>query len=359
MKKLNIYLNIELIRMIFFVLSGLLLLFLFFDFIAQLNEVGKEGYRLSDVIIYLILRIPTRIYELMPIAVLIGTIFALSLLNNQSEIVIIRTAGVALSQMMAWIAQTGVLCAMLVFLLGEYIVPLSAKLAEQWKLQSTKSVAVDRFNSGIWIKDKQAIINVQAMLPDMTLQGVRIYRFDHAKRLMEICDVEKGIYGGNNRWELINNKETHFLPNYAGIQLKSTPKRIWQTDISPEILSVLLVTPDQMSIFTLYHYIIHLKKNNQKLNQYEIAFWSKLFYPFISIAMMIIALPFSFTHRRSGHGGVKIFIGIMIGLGFHFFSKFTSYMAQLYNWAAIFAVLLPLLLFLSMSIYLILRQEKR
>lgn len=359
MKKLALYLNVQLIRMIFFVLLGLLAIYLFFDFMGQVNTIGQYGYQLIDAVYYLILRIPSRIYEQMPIAVLMGTIFTLSLLNSQSEITVMRTAGISLLQIMWWMSWAGVICALLTFLLGEYIVPESEKQAEQLQLTAKKSMIVGQFESGLWVKDQQTIVNIRSMLPDMTLQGVRIYTFSPSLLLTEIREAQQAIYERKNHWVLTNVIQTTFLPEEKGIKVMTPSQVIWETNISPETLAVLLISPDKMSILSLYHYIAYLKANKQKTNQYEIALWNKLLYPFTSLAMMVIALPFSFQYGRRGNVGVKMFIGVILGLGFYFISKLTAYFGQLYLWPTLLTAFLPLIIFLSMSIYLLKRQEKR
>jgi lipopolysaccharide export system permease protein len=345
--------------MISLALLGLLALYLFFDFIGQLNDLGKGNYRLTDALIYMALQIPSRAYELMPIAVLIGTIFALSLLNVQSEITVIRTAGVSLKKLIGWLAYTGVLCAIITFVMGEYVVPYSERQAEQFKLQATKSMVVGQFSSGVWVKDKQSFINIKKMLPDLTLQSIRIYTFDQKLHLTEIREAQQGLYQGGNNWLLEQNIQTVFLPNHKGVEVQTLPSFIWKTPISPQMLAVLLVSPDKMSAVALYKYIQHLQENRQKTLSYEIAFWNKLFYPLICVAMIIIALPFSFGQQRSMNIGVKLFIGIIIGLGFYFFSKVIAYLGQLYGWYPLFVVILPLSIFLGISGYLLWRQEKR
>lgn len=359
MKILGRYLNANLMRMIFLALLGLLALYLFFDFIGQLNDLGKGHYQLTDAVIYVTLQIPSRAYELMPIAVLIGSIFALSLLNGQSEITVIRTAGISLKKLIGWLVYTGLVCALITLIMGEYVVPYSERQAEQFKLQATKSMVVGQFSSGVWVKDKQSFINIKKMLPDLTLQNIRIYTFDQALHLTEIREARQGLYQKDNIWLLEHSMQTVFLPNHAGVQVQTVPSFLWKTPISPQMLAVLLVSPDKMSAVALYKYIGHLKENKQKTSLYEIAFWNKLFYPFICVAMIIIALPFSFGQQRSMNIGFKLFIGIIIGLGFYFFSKVSAYLGQLCEWPPLFAVLLPLMVFLGMSLYLLWRQEKR
>jgi lipopolysaccharide export system permease protein len=359
MKTLGRYLNKDLIRMVSLALLGLLALYLFFDFIGQLNDLGKGNYQLTDALIYVTLQIPSRAYELMPIAVLMGTIFTLSLLSVHSEITVIRTAGISLKKLSSWLAYTGILCAIITFVVGEYVVPYSERQAEQFKLQATKSMVVGQFSSGVWVKDKQSFINIKKMLPDLTLQSIRIYTFDQKLRLTEIREAQQGVYQHDNNWLLEQSVQTIFLPDHLGVEVKTLPSFIWKTPISPQMLSVLLVSPDKMSAIALYKYTKHLKDNKQKTLSYEIAFWNKLFYPFVCIAMIIIALPFSLGQQRSMNIGFKLFIGIIIGLSFYFFSKVMAYVGQLYAWHPLFVVFLPLFIFLGTSLYLLKRQERR
>ena len=94
------------------------------------------------------------------------------------------------------------------------------------------------------------------------------------------------------------------------------PEYSLRSELTPQILSVLLVSPDRMSMFNLFRYIQHLTENHQDTQRYQIAFWRKILYPFAVFVMLVLSLPFAYLHTRAGVVGVKVFGGIMIGMSF-------------------------------------------
>jgi lipopolysaccharide export system permease protein len=359
MSRLNRYVNAQLLRFIFFALIGLLALYSFFDFVGEVKSLGRGGYQLSDALLYVLLLVPGRAYELLPVAVLMGAIFSFSLLNSQSELTVIRASGISLQRLVAWVMLAGAICAALTFILGEYIAPLSERKARQQRLLATDSMVVSQFRSGVWVKDGASFINIAEMMPDLTLHKIRIFTFSSDMKLVETREAQTGKFIGQGQWQLDNGHVTQFLPNNTGVKVIPAPQYRWTTSVSPSMLVVLLVSADQMSATALYQYIDHLRENKQKTSTYEIAFWNKLFYPLICLSMIIVALPFSMGQRRSSNIGVKLFIGIMIGLGFYFFSKVMGHLGQLYEMPPVLVVIIPPLLFLGASGYLLWRQERR
>ena len=74
----------------------------------------------------------------------------------------------------------------------------------------------------------------------------------------------------------------------------------WHSVLTPSILSVPLVPPEKMSLWTLYSYVQHLRENKQESTRYEIALWNKIIYPFAVLVMMVLALPFAYMNVREG-----------------------------------------------------------
>src|SRR5207245_7833302 len=113
------------------------------------------------------------------------------------------------------------------------------------------------------------------------------------------------------------------------------------------ILAVLFIAPERMSAWNLYQYSRHLAENRQKTERYEIAMWKKLFYPLASLVMMALALPFAYVHVRAGGVGVKVFSGIMLGIGFHMLNSLFSHLGLLQNWQPFVSAALPSAVFLG------------
>ncbi|MEN9658137.1 MAG: export transporter permease LptG [Pseudomonadota bacterium] len=359
MSQLSRYLMRELSLFILFALIGLLGLYTFFDLIAELGDLGVGGYGLKDALIYVALRTPANAYELLPIAVLIGGIFGLSHLSGSSELTVMRASGVSLRRLLLWLCLIGTFYATLTLLLGEYISPAGNRMANQHRLAATQSMLVGDFRSGVWIKDGKQIVNIAEMLPDLTVVHARIYEFGQTLTLEKIIEGHNGRFQSKDNWTLQKATVTQFLPEHAGVLLSKPGTFNWQTSISPAMLAVLLVEPAQMSATSLMSYIEHLKRNKQKTSRYELALWGKLFYPLACLSMVLIALPFAQSQRRSSNVGVRIFIGIACGLVFHFLNQIVVYLGDLYSWPPPIVVSIPTLLFLSAAAFMLWRQERR
>lgn len=357
MKVLHRYLAHEVLGGTLLVLSGLLMLFAFFDLIKELGDLGKGHYDLARVLGFVLLSVPGHVYELLPIAALIGTLFALSQLVAHSEFTVMRASGMSVAQVVQSLVKTGTVIVLLTFLFGELIAPASEKMAQQLKLKATSSLVAQEFRSGLWVKDANSFVNVREMLPDTTLRGIKIYEFDRNAQLRSISYADKGVFQADNRWQLKNVSQTLFDGNVA--HTDTLPEAEWRSEINPDLLSVLLVVPEQMSAWNLFSYIQHLEENQQSTSRYEIAMWGKLFYPLACWVMMLLALPFALFHSRAGGVSAKIFAGIMLGLGFHLLNQIFAHLGVLKSWPPLFSAAFPTLAFLGVAVSLMWWKERR
>jgi lipopolysaccharide export system permease protein len=225
------------------------------------------------------------------------------------------------------------------------------------RLKATRSIVAREFRSGFWVKDDRSFVNIQDVTPDTELLNLRIYEFDAAYRLTAISRAEKGTYAGPNRWQLSNVELTRFKGDEA--QLERLPIATWSSVLTPDILSVLKIVPERMSVLNLRSYIEHLRENRQKATRYEIAFFSKLLYPVAAVLLMVLAIPFALASVRAGGVGAKIVMGILIGLGFHFAGRLISHIGLLNDWPAIISAGLPVLVVAVVAAFALRRAEMR
>ena len=331
-----------------FVLLALLVMFAFFDVMQELGSLGRNNYGLGQAAVVVLLSIPGHLYEILPVAALIGTLFALSRLVGNSEYAVMRVSGLSNWRVAGYFSVIGVLLSLLVLVLGEYVAPWSEQAAQRYKLAATRSVVAQQFRSGLWVKDGSTFINVREVMPDNTLRGIEIYGFDADGRLGWIRAAQQARWSGNQTWDLQQVMETRFGTD--GIRATRSARQNWQSVLSPDILSVLLVAPEKMSARTLWRYVAHLKENNQKASRYELALWSKFISPFVIPIMMLIAMPFALQGPRAGGTSGKIFIGILAGLGFHLLSRLFGHLGLLNDWPAVMVSILPLLIFLAIAL---------
>ncbi|MDP2266280.1 MAG: LPS export ABC transporter permease LptG [Thiobacillus sp.] len=331
-----------------FVLLALMVLFAFFDVLQELGSLGRNNYGLGQVVVVVLLSIPGHLYEILPVAALIGTLFALSRLVGNSEYAVMRVSGLSNWRVAGIFTVIGIVLSMLVLVLGEYVAPWSEQAAQRYKLSATRSVVAQQFRSGLWVKDGNSFINVREVMPDNTLRGVEIYGFNAEGRLDWIRAADQARWQNDQSWELQQVVETRF--DADGIRADRRERQNWQSVLTPDILSVLLVAPEKMSARTLWRYVAHLKENGQKATRYEFALWSKFISPFVIPIMMLIAMPFAIQGPRTGGTSSKIFIGILVGLGFHLLSRLFGHLGLLNDWPVMLVSGLPLLIFLAVAL---------
>ncbi|MBA2350342.1 MAG: LPS export ABC transporter permease LptG [Burkholderiales bacterium] len=351
------YLSKEILLSTLFVFIALLLLFAFFDLINELDNLGQNNYRLGSALAYVALSVPGRVYELFPIAALIGTLFALAQLVQHSEYTVIRVSGMSIARMAFILIQLGLLFAALTFIFGEFIAPAADRAAQYVRLRATSSVIAQEFRSGLWVKDDTSFVNVARILPDATLLDIKIYEFDPKYRLRTISTAKQGDYQKDNLWRLQDVVQTHFEPQQVSVN--SIALADWRSVLTPGILNVLLVVPEKMSTSNLYRYVEHLRENKQRTSRYEIALWTKISYPFAVLVMMVLALPFAHHQSRAGGIGAKIFAGIMLGLAFHLLNRLFGHLGLLNAWPPILTATAPTLLFLAAAVGMMWRIERR
>jgi lipopolysaccharide export system permease protein len=339
------------------VLAALLALFAFFDLIRELDDLGRGNYRLTVMLAYVALSIPSHTYVILPAAALIGTLFALARMAEQSELTVMRASGLSLTQLALHVVGAGLVVGLVTLLTGEFVTPYTEEAAKSVRLKATRSIVAREFRSGFWVKDDRSFVNIQDVTPETGLLNLRIYEFDKAHRLASISRAESGTYAGNNRWTLTNVELTRFQGESA--VLERLPSLQWNSVLTPDILSVLKIVPERMSALNLRAYIEHLRDNRQKTTRYEIALWNKLLYPLAAIVMMVLAIPFALAAVRSGGVGGKIVLGILLGLAFHFAGRLFSHVGVLNDWPPLISAGLPTAIFVVVAAGGLARAERR
>jgi lipopolysaccharide export system permease protein len=354
-----------------FILFAVLALFVFFDMLSELENV-RGRYTSLIAFLHVMLQAPTRVYEVLPIAMLISAIYVLSQLASQSEFTIFRVAGLNTRQALFSLFKLAVPLALVTFVFGEFIGPATEQYAQKVKLEALGATVSAGFRSGVWVKDRDResnggeitrFVNVAALNPDQSIGNVTIYEFDPTYRLSVIRVAKSGRYQGNQLWKLSDVTETRFdevphkahgekddlAPVFHAVKT-TTPALSMRSEITPQILSVLLVEPERMSTVDLFRYIRHLRDNKQDTQRYEIAFWKKVVYPLTLFVMVALALPFAYLHARAGAVGVKVFGGIMLGLSFHLSNTLFSHVGLLHTWPPIVSALVPGTLYLLIAL---------
>lgn len=352
------YLMRETFAAIFLVLAAFIALFSFFDLINELRSVGKGGYQLGHALIFVALSLPGLIYELIPIAALIGTLYALSTLARHSEITVLRASGLATRDLLLTLFRVAGLLALLTMVVGEVLVPVSERLAQELKTRAlSKVIAQQGFETGLWVKDGRSFINIRRATPDARLQGLRIYKFDAANALQSVTDAEEASFQPPDHWLLHEVVRTSIDGDTSWVERADTAE--WASAVTPDLLAVLMVSPERMSLISLASYTQHLSDNRQKTERYEIAIWKKLVYPLAALVMVALALPFGYSHNRMGGVSLKIFAGVMFGILFYMLNGLFSNLGVINSWPPFASATAPSGIFLMAAIGMLWWVERR
>ena len=364
MKTLNRYVGREVLYATTLIFVALLMLFAFFDLIHELANVGRDGYPPGRALLFVGLSLPGHVYELMPTAALIGTLFAIAQLVGNSEYTVMRASGASLTQITWAIVRVGVPLAIATFLAGEFLAPPAERLAQQVRVQTqgqAQRFVAQQFQSGFWFKQTlpdsniQTFANIRSLLADMTLLGVRIYEFDADLRLRALRVADSGSFVTDGEWKLKNVRSTELGPD--GAKVTQSSDYAWATVLKPSLLTVYQVAPEKLEIESLYDNIRVL--GNQKTSRFEIAFWNKIFYPAAVVVMMILAMPFAYFQRRAGGVGFRIFAGTMLGLAFFLLGRLFSNLGVINDWPPLFSAVFPLTVFVAVAFGMLWWLERR
>jgi lipopolysaccharide export system permease protein len=334
------------------VLNVLVALAVFFILIDGLKDYGKASFGVLALTKYVILKQPQQVYNLSPIAALIGTIMGLSTLALNSELTAMRAAGVSVARIVGATMKVGIAFAIVILLVGEYVVPEAENLAQTGRAKAL-ATALQKKSSGIWLRSGTSFVNIGEVLPDISLLGMNIYDFDTHSHLRMQTAARHAVYDGD-KWLLDDVNESIIIGKEA-VDTRRVPKEEWRSEVTPEVVSVFAVQPDSLSIQQLHYYIGHLEMNNQDTRNFRLVFWQKIFMPLATLVMMLLATPFVFRQIRSGGMGNRVFIGIMLGLVFIIIDQSFGYFGVLYAVPPVVGALLPIVIFFCFAIFLLYR----
>lgn len=351
---------------------GFLTLFTFFDLVDELQNLGRSNpvdgavYQMRHAALYVTLLVPSRLYELLPISVLIGTIFVMARLAQSSEYTILRTSGLDPWRALRLLLTLGSVFVVLAFAVGDYVAPAADKASQLLKARYLGRITIGQ--TGAWLREKQEaasyVVNVKALTPSNTMQGVEIHAFDPGGRMKALIQAREARFE-NEAWLLEDVQMSEVkagaanpaastsaaAPTGTGLMERRTlPSFKWETAISGEMVAAALLRPDRMGTLDLFSYIRHLKSNGQNAQRYEIEFWKKVFYPLSCLVMVVLALPFAYLHMRSGGISGYVFAGVMIGISFFLMNNLAVYVGNLQQWQPWLAAALPGLLYTSASL---------
>jgi lipopolysaccharide export system permease protein len=337
MVKLDRYIGTSVFFAILAVLGIIVGLALLFAYIDELGDIG-QSYGLLEAGVWVLLTVPRRIYEMLPMAALIGCLIGLGNLASNSELTIMRAAGVSVGRIV-WAVMKPMLVLMLLgILIGEYLAPWSENLAQANRAMAQGGGEAQTAKRGLWHRQGDEFIHINAVQPNGVLLGVTRYQFDSQRNLLAASFARRALYQGDH-WQLEDVATTKLHEQSSAVV--QTPSERWSVELSPQLLGTVVLEPEALSVSGLWNYIHYLAEQGLANGRYWLAFWNKVLQPLVTAALVLMAISFIFGPLRSVTLGQRVFTGVLVGFVFRIAQDLLGPSSLVFGFPPLLAVLIP------------------
>lgn len=338
------------------VLSGVamvLLVFLGLDTLVSLiDQQGdmKGQYGFGDALVHTAMTLPGRLDVYVPFVILIGCLVGLGQLAVSSELVIFRASGVSTWRIIGMAAKPALLFAAACVLLGEFVAPEWDRAAQLRKAQLQSSKGSVEY--GVWLRDGRQFANVGVLQPDGTLYGLSLYQVDENWHVERAIQARRAFWRDGS-WLLEQVEQTRFLQDRTERDWHEQLR--WHSSITPDRLRVLMLKPRDLSLRELRYYATYLEQQGLDASEYRLNFWRESLKILAIASLMLTAVSFVFGPLRGASLGLRVFVGIVIGVAFNTLQNLLGPASMVFGFSPLIAVLLPILLTALIGVWLLRR----
>lgn len=336
------------ILLMILVITGLDVIFALVDEMQNL----KNSYQITQAFQYVAVTIPKRIYEFLSLSVLLGCLVGLGMLANNSELTIMRAAGLSILRI-SWLAiKPALLVICIGTMLGEYVVPHTEGFAHSQRALAKSGDKSLNSKDGYWHREANNYMHFNAVMSGGVIYGINQYQFNENRELQYSRYASRAIFQGDH-WVLQSVVVTEFSNNK--VEQKTYPTLVWNTELTPELLQLQIIQPENLSIKGLYQYTAYLSEQGLNTKKYLIAYWKKIFQPLAMVVMVLVAISCIFGPLRSVTTGFRIFSGVILGLLFKYTEDLLGPASIVFGFEPLYASLIPVFLFSLLAMLLLKR----
>lgn len=356
MNVLTGYIVREILKGSFVALLLLLTLFNLFTFSDELKDLGKGSYGLKEIFYYLALTSPRVFYELVPASALLGSLFILGAMGNNRELIAMRAAGLSVFGIIKAVMLAGGVLVIISILVGEFVAPVTERMAQLIKVSAQNKQVLMNAKYGLWLREDKKFINVRQIEDDGNLADISIYELDDQHHLRQAMHADQAVFLGKQQWNMKNIKKSEISTQqmFASTQ----DDQLWKSSIAPNLLKIVVVNPNNLSLYDLANYVGFLKKNHQKSHVFELAFWGRIVNPLVTFVMLLLSAPFVIGIKRGVSVGRRMMIGVVIGMGFNIIDKIVGHIGLIYDLNPPLMAFIPSLAVLAMALFAVSRVQE-
>lgn len=330
-----------------FIAAAALLLPLFstLDLVGELDDIGEDGYRLTQALQIVLMTMPRRAVELGPFIALLGGIAALGQLSLSQELSVLRTAGISATRIGLTTLLAGSLLAGGLAATDEFLAsPLQQKAVQ---LRAHAKPDNDK-DSSIWARKEGQVVRIGSLRTGRVPSQLEIFRFDERNQLQEYIRADHAEIQSGGTWLLHNIQLKRWSDEEESVQqLEQMP---WQAILPDSRLDEIAFPPESLSAQQLRGYVHFLQSTGQPSIQFEIALWQKAGIPLLTLAMILFAVPFTFSPVRSTGLGSKLALGAIMGLLVYISNEILINLGLLFKLNAMLVGVVPALVLLGMAL---------
>jgi lipopolysaccharide export system permease protein len=313
---------------------------------------------MTRVLEYIALTVPRRMYQMFSTAAVVGSMLGLGALASRSELIALQAAGASRLRIGVSAVYAAALLLVLALLLGEWIGPRADRMAADLAAQS-KTEGIAFSGSGLWLRDGRAVWNAKRIVVtgpgQVELWEVWRYQFGGDARMQEIVKAERASYRGGS-FELSGVMRDQ-LSDAAVTSTREDTVNI-DTLLDPGLIESHTVRPRQQATKDLLETIRYARINQLDALAFESAFWFRVFYPLVALALAFAAVPFAFGNLRSGGLGQRLLLGMALGIAFYFGQRTLINLAETNRDGLILVNAVPPLLLIIVTIWTLRRPAR-
>jgi lipopolysaccharide export system permease protein len=296
---------------------------------------------------YVALTTPQSLYELFPMAALLGSLMGMGTLAANSELIAMRASGLSIWRIVRSVLQAGGIMLAVAVFLGEVVAPVAEQYGQHLRVSATNEGISFLGGEGLWVRDDRLYINARRVLDRERLADLTVYEFGSDAQLQMATRATHAEFR-DGHWILHGVQQSSFRD--GGVDTGGYETLSWPSLLTPDLLGIVMLKPKNMSAHDLDQLVGYLADNGLDTRQYRFAFWGRFMTPISSLVMLFISVPFVFSGLRSVSAGQRMFVGVLVGFGFYILSQVMAQMGQVYGLPPLAIMLVPNVVFLLIGI---------
>ncbi|MDC0621219.1 LPS export ABC transporter permease LptG [Candidatus Pseudothioglobus singularis] len=330
----------------------------FFNFLSELNSVGKANYTILEAFQYIVLQMPEVAYDQASALILLGCILGMGHLATTGQLLIFRASGVSVFKITWLTIKNAMIFLFILILVGETLAPALTHYAENNRSNALGEFTLAESQDGFWIRDGDNFINVENNIDGSSFKGITIIEVNNENRIERVINSDSGFFDGKSiNLNDVNIFSINIINKLENILFKERFEYAKGVAFDRDLIASFEKKPEDLSTFTIVKQIQFLTENKLRAGVFEVELFKRLGKPVSLLAMILIAMLFIFGSTRTVTLGRKIFLGVAIGLTFELISRISGALSLSYEFSPFLSSFIPSLLAIIIAVMILIKKS--